>query len=294
MRHNLFGRFVPTSPSAPRNRLLASLSADDLARLAPALERVELDTKQVVFDVDRPIEHVVFPEAAVVSILSVMADGSAIETATVGHEGMVGLPVFLGTDQMSAQAFCQIPGPALRVRSDDFRGSLEGSRSLTLVLQRYTQALFLFVAQSSACNRLHSMPQRCARWLLHTHDRVGADVGRDDFPLTHQFLSQMLGVRRATVTECMRALQKAGAVSYVRGRVVVRDRAMLERAACECYVVIGREFDRLIGTTTLARAATSPLDDVKTSAHGRSTLGEGVSRAPERAASRNHDDLRTR
>src|SRR5215217_5872153 len=210
------------SSDQPRNRLLTMLPADAYAALSPLLTRVELELKQIVFDVDRPIEHVVFPEAAVVSILSVMADGAAIETATVGHEGMVGLPVFLGTDQTSAQAFCQVPGPALRVRSDDFRRSLEGSRSLTLVLQRYTQALFLFVAQSSACNRLHSMPQRCARWLLHTHDRVGADIGRNEFPLTHEFLSQMLGVRRATVTEGMRAVQKAGAVSYVRGHVVVR------------------------------------------------------------------------
>jgi CRP-like cAMP-binding protein len=231
----------------PRNRLLASLPAADYARLASGMTRVDLDLKHVVFDVDRPIEQVHFPEAAVISILSVMADGSAVETATVGHEGMVGLPVFLGTDQMSAQAFCQIPGPSLRIASDDFRRALAESAALTLALQRYTQALFLFVAQSSACNRLHSMPQRCARWLLHTHDRVGAEVGRDEFPLTHEFLSQMLGVRRATVTEGMRILQKAGAVNYVRGRVVVRDRATLRSTACECYSVITREFDRLLG-----------------------------------------------
>jgi CRP-like cAMP-binding protein len=231
----------------PRNRLLASLPAADYARLASGMTRVDLDLKHVVFDVDRPIEQVHFPEAAVISILSVMADGSAVETATVGHEGMVGLPVFLGTDQMSAQAFCQIPGPSLRIASDDFRRALAESAALTLALQRYTQALFLFVAQSSACNRLHSMPQRCARWLLHTHDRVGAEVGRDEFPLTHEFLSQMLGVRRATVTEGMRILQKAGAVDYVRGRVVVRDRATLRSTACECYSVITREFDRLLG-----------------------------------------------
>src|SRR4051812_45883797 len=231
----------------PRNRLLASLPADEYARLAPEMTRVDLELKHLLFDVDRPIEHVHFPEAAVISILSVMADGSAVETATVGYEGMVGLPVFLGTDQMTARAFCQVPGPALRIASDAFRRAFADSAALTLALQHYTQALFLFVAQSSACNRLHSMPQRCARWLLHTHDRVGADVGRDEFPLTHEFLSQMLGVRRATVTEGMRVLQKAGAVDYVRGRVVVRDRATLRRTVCECYTVITREFDRLLG-----------------------------------------------
>jgi CRP-like cAMP-binding protein len=251
------------------------LPADVYAELSPSLTPVALEIKQVLFDVDRPIEHVYFPEAAVVSILSVMADGSAIETATVGHEGMVGLPVFLGTHQMSAQAFCQIPGPALRVESDTFRRAFEASRPLTQVLQRYTQALFGFVAQNSACNRMHSMPQRCARWLLHTHDRVGAESGRDEFTLTHQFLSQMLGVRRATVTEGMRVLHGAGAIDYVRGRVIVRDRAALEAAACECYAVIAREFDRLLNSTT-SGPSRSPLDGVTTSVAGRTMLGDGA------------------
>ena len=270
-----------TAPAitAPRNRLLASLSASEYAEMSRDLERVELELKQVVFDVDRPIEHVYFPEAAVVSVLSVMADGSAVETATIGHEGMVGLPVFLGTDQMSAQAFCQIPGPASRMSSDAFRSAAERSRTLSLAMQRYTQALFGFVAQNSACNRLHTMPERCARWLLHTHDRVGADEGRNEFSLTHQFLSQMLGVRRATVTEAMRVLHDAGAVSYVRGRVVVRDRAALEGIACECYAVITREFDRLLSPGG-GSAIRSPLADVTTSEQGRSTLGDG---APRRA-----------
>jgi len=260
------------------------LPPDAYAALAPSLARVELELKQVLFDVDRPIEHVYFPEAAVVSILSVMADGSAIETATIGHEGMVGLPVFLGTEQTSAQAFCQIPGPALRVESDAFRRVFEASPPLTRVLQRYTQALFAFVAQTSACNRMHSMPQRCARWLLHTHDRIGAEQGRDEFPLTHQFLSQMLGVRRATVTEGMRVLHGAGAVEYVRGRVVVRDRAALEADACECYAVIVREFDRLLSGTPRDATRRGPLDDVVTSEHGRSTLGDGAPRARERSS----------
>jgi len=259
------------------------LPADAYAALAPALTRVELALKQVVFDVDRPIEHVYFPEASVVSILSVMSDGSAIETATVGFEGMVGLPVFLGTDQMSAQAFCQIPGPALRVESDAFRRAFAASPPLTHALQRYTQAMFGFVAQNSACNRLHAMPQRCARWLLHTHDRVGAEAGRNEFTLTHQFLSQMLGVRRATVTEGMRVLHGTGAIAYVRGRVVVRDRVALESEACECYAVITREFDRLLNGAT-NDATRSPLDGVTTSVHGRSTLGDGAPRSRDRSS----------
>jgi CRP-like cAMP-binding protein len=268
---------------ASRNRLLSLLPPDVLAALAPSLTRVDLEIKQVLFDVDRVIEHVYFPEASVISILSVMADGSAIETATVGYEGMVGLPVFLGTDQMSAQAFCQIPGLSLRIDSDAFRRAFERSPALTTVLQRYTQALFGFVAQNSACNRLHTMSQRCARWLLHTHDRVGAERGQNEFPLTHQFLSQMLGVRRATVTEGMRALHATGAVDYVRGRVVVCDRAALESAACECYAVIVREFDRLLGDAPVGGTPRSPLHDVTTSADGRSTLGDGAPRAREQS-----------
>jgi CRP-like cAMP-binding protein len=259
------------------------LPADTYAKLSPSLTRVDLELKQVLFDVDRPIEYVYFPEATVISILSVMADGSAIETATVGHEGMVGLPVFLGTDQMSAQAFCQIPGPGLRMESDAFRRAIEASPPLTHVMQRYTQALFGFVAQNSACNRMHAMPQRCARWLLHTHDRIGAETGRDEFTLTHQFLSQMLGVRRATVTEGMRAVQGTGAIGYVRGRVVVRDRAALEAAACECYAVIAREFDRLLNGATTG-VPRSPLDGVTTSEHGRSLLGDGAPRAREHSS----------
>lgn len=270
-------------PGTPRNRLLASLPAADQAELARDLERVELELRQVLFDVDRPIEHVYFPEAMVTSVLSVMADGSAVETATIGREGMVGLPVFLGTDQMSAQAFCQIAGPALRIPGDAFRRAVERSRALTLAMQRYTQAMFGFVAQNAACNRMHSMTERCARWLLHTHDRVGADEGRNEFPLTPQFLSQMLGVRRATVSEGMRILSAVGAVSYVRGRVAVCDRAKLEDAACECYAVIVHEFDRLLAPPGSGTRVRGPLADVMTSEAGRSTLGDGAPRG-ERTA----------
>lgn len=225
------------------NRLLAALPPAEYARLAPHLERVVLGVRDILYDVEQPIAHVYFPEAMVGSIISLMADGSSVETATVGREGMVGLPVFLGTDRASAQAFAQVPGPALRMPADAFRAAVAESPALTNTLHRYTQALFTLVAQGSACNRLHAMTARCARWLLHTHDRVAAD----EFPLTHQFLAQMLGVRRATVTEAMGALQEAGVVEYQMGRVRVRDRAGLEGAACECYGVIAREFDRLLG-----------------------------------------------
>jgi CRP-like cAMP-binding protein len=267
---------MTTSPAdPPHNRILASLPAEEYAALAPRFERVEPKLKQLLFDVDQLIEHVYFPEALVVSVVGVMADGSAVETATVGREGMVGLPVFLGTDRTSAQAFAQIPGAALRMSAGEFREAVAGSAALTRALNHYTQALFTLVAQSSACNRLHTMRERCARWLLHTHDRVG----RDEFPLTHQFLSQMLGERRATVTEAMGALQAAGAITYEMGQVRVRDRAELDALACECYAVIVREFDRLLeGAEARSLRVPSPLAGVTTSEGGRSAVGDGTPR----------------
>lgn len=264
--------------AAPRNRILAALPPEELARLAPHLEHVMTEVRQLVFDVDRPIEHVYFPEAAVISILGVMADGTAVETATVGREGMVGLPVFLGTDRTSAQAFTQVSGPAYRMSAAAFRAAIAASPTLTLTLHRYTQALFVLVAQSSACNRLHAMQERCARWMLHTHDRVSTGPETSEFPLTHDFLSQMLGVRRATVTEAMQGLQATGALTYQMGRVRVLDRPRLEAETCECYTIIVREFDRLLGASGPVAAGPSPFDGLKLSEGGRSLLGESIPR----------------
>ena len=261
---------VTSEQPAPRfrNRLLRALPQQELARLAPALEPVSVQQKQIAFDVDRPIERVYFPEDAVFSIVGVMSDGSAIETAAVGWEGMVGLPVFLGTDRTPAQAFCQIPGDALRLDTRTLQCEVASSAELRSVLNRYTQAHFTQVAVASACNRLHTMRQRCARWLLQTHDRVG----REEFPLTQRFLSQMLGVRRATVTEAARSLQQAGFINYVHGRVTIRDRRGLESISCECYAIVRREFDRLLE----ARHSPSPLDGVRVSGAG----GSGARASP--------------
>ncbi|HVE80140.1 MAG TPA: Crp/Fnr family transcriptional regulator [Gemmatimonadaceae bacterium] len=265
-----------TAPAAsratPRNRILAALPGDEYARLAPGLELVPLELRRLVFDVDQPIEHVYFPEAGVISIVSVMADGTAAETATVGYEGMAGLPVFLGTDRTASQAFCQVRGEAYRLTTPVFLQAVGESATLRAVLGRYAQALFTLVAQSSACNRLHPMRQRCARWLLMTHDRVGTET----FALTQQFLSQMLGVRRATVTEAAGELQAAGLIEYAYGKITVRDRARLERATCECYEIVRQEFARLLEE----RPARSPLRDVPTSENGFSTAGDGVPRVP--------------
>jgi CRP-like cAMP-binding protein len=255
--------------SVARNRILRALPDVELARLAPALERVCMASRELAFDVDVPISHVYFPEDCVISIVGVMTDGSAVETATVGLEGMVGLPVFLGVESTPAQAFCQIPGEALRLDTGTLQQEVARGGHLAAMLARYTQAHFTQIAQSSACNRVHTMRQRCARWLLQTHDRVTSD----EFPLTQRFLSQMLGVRRATVTEAARSLQHAGVITYVHGRVTIRDRRGLERAACECYAIVQREFERLLE----GRNPPSPLAGVRISERGHSIAGDAVS-----------------
>jgi len=254
----------------PRNRILAALPAGELERLGPELELVELEVRQVLIDPNKVIGDVYFLEEGVVSILGVMEDGSAVETATVGHEGMVGLPVFLGAMSMAAQAFAQVPGRAYRMPAAALREEVRRGGALSGLLGRYTQALFTLLSQSSACNRMHAVEQRCARWLLLTHDRVGSDT----FELTHLFLSQMLGVRRATVTEVAGELQRRGLIEYTRGKITIVDRPGLERAACECYGVIASEFARLLED----RHSASPLDGVETSEDGMSTLGAGAPR----------------
>jgi hypothetical protein len=251
-----------------RNRILAALPPDELATVQPHLERVALRTRMVLCDPMRPIPAVVFPEDAVVSQLSIMADGSAIETATVGCEGMTGLPLFHGVEITPEQTFVQVPGEGHRMTAAAFREVLPDCPTLRATLHRFSQALYTLVAQSSGCNRKHSADQRCARWLLLVHDRVG----RDTWDLTQLFLSQMLGVRRATVTVAAGALQKAGAIRYTRGRIQVVDRARLEAASCECYGVIRSVADQLLA----GRPTTSPLADVPVSEDGMSTAGDGT------------------
>ncbi|HEU4561941.1 MAG TPA: Crp/Fnr family transcriptional regulator [Longimicrobium sp.] len=205
-------------------------------------------------------------------MLGLMDDGSAVETATIGNEGLVGVPVFLGAMQMAGQAFAQVPGEAYRLPAGALREEVRRGSALATLLGRYTQALFTLVAQSSACNRKHAVEQRCARWLLMTHDRVPGDT----FELTQHFLSQMLGVRRATVNEAAAALQERGLIDYTRGRITIIDRAGLEAAACACYAIIRNEFARMLE----GRETPSPLDGVQVSEGGSSTAGDG---APDHA-----------
>ena len=224
------------------NKLLAALPDDELDGLRGQLEIVSLKYKEVIIEPGEPIEHVYFPLGCVVSVITGMDDGRMVEVGTIGNEGMAGLPVFLGKKTIRLGFLCQVAGAAARMRAEDLRNSIGPNDKLRNLLQAFTEATFVFAAQSSACNRLHSVEQRASRWLLHTHDRVDGD----EFPLTHEFLSQMLGVRRASVSEVASRLQKAGLISYERGNVAILDRSGLETKSCECYRIIEEEFDSLL------------------------------------------------
>jgi CRP-like cAMP-binding protein len=180
----------------------------------------------------------------VISIHAKLRDGLAIEIAAIGNEGMTGLEIFLGGEHTPTSVFCQVPGRTGRIGADAFRQVVRESAPLTSLLLRYTQASLTQISQSAVCNRAHSIDERCARWLLMTHDQVPGDR----FELTQEFLAEMLGVRRPSVSVAASILQRAGLIRYSRGLVEVVDRAGLESAACECYGVIAREYERLIGS----------------------------------------------
>jgi len=224
------------------NQLLRGVSAADYALIVPHLQRVALGVGEKISDANARTRFVFFPETAVLSLILTMANGTAVEAATVGNEGVVGLAAFLGTGAMTTQCLTQIAGDAQRLPAVTFLRIVAERPALGLVLRRYTQAFINQLAQSVACNRLHSIDQRCARWLLMTHDRVG---GGDSFDLTQEFLSYMLGVRREGVSGASRALQQLGIISYRRGHISVLDRRGLERAACECYGETRADFARL-------------------------------------------------
>lgn len=229
-------------PTVTENRLLASLPGKEYDRLAARMTTVGFGVRDLLYRSHGPVDHVYFPLNGVFSQIVVLQDGSAVEVGTVGHEGLIGLPVFLGDPVSPVQVFCQVPGHARRLSAADFRAEAGPGGPLHVLAQRYTLAHGAMVSQSVACNRLHSIDERCARWLLMTHDRVGAD----QFGMTQEFLAMMLGVRRASVTVAAGMLQKAGLIEYTRGKITVRDRPRLEAASCECYRTVKDELDRLL------------------------------------------------
>ena len=238
---------APPSPSTLHrpiaNRILSSLSQEDYARILPDLKAVPLRFRVSLHEPGDKMPYVYFPNSGIISMLTVMQDGTAVEIATIGNEGMVDLFVFLGVEESDSRLLIQVPGTALRMESARFREHVDQIPALRTLLGYYAIALFALAAQSAACNRMHPMVARCARWLLMTHDRVDAP----EFPMTHNFLSEMLGVRRPSVSVAAEALRKTGVIAYHRGKVTVLDRPGLEAASCECYRLIRERFDRMPG-----------------------------------------------
>jgi CRP-like cAMP-binding protein len=228
--------------AAPRNRLLGLLPAEDRARLARRMQLVQLAAGQELVEAGAPVRSVHFPETAVVSMVATMRDGTSVEVATIGVEGVVGLPAFLGTDSLPMNVMAQVSGEAWRLDANVFRNEIARGTALRDATNRYVQGLIVQIAQTVACNRLHPVGERAARWLLMTADRVGTD----EFRLTQEFLATMLGVHRPSVTVAAGELQRQGCIQYHRGHVRITNRDAMERASCECYQVIRTEFDRLL------------------------------------------------
>ncbi len=202
------------------------------AILQSQMTRLTLKSGQVLYAQKDPIKHLYFPETAVASLVNHMRNGRGAEVGTIGNEGATGLGLLLGANRAESTTLIQIPGTALRMRTDAFLAALPLSPRFRKIVGGCLSAFMVQVSQTAACNGLHTVDQRCARWLLLTHDRVG---GSDSFSLTHQFLSFMLGVRRAGVTEALGTLGDAGLIASDRGRITIINRAGLERACCECY-----------------------------------------------------------
>ncbi|MFP5283615.1 MAG: Crp/Fnr family transcriptional regulator [Actinomycetes bacterium] len=229
-----------------RNHLLSAMPEAEQERLSVDLRLVDLKMKASIYKAYEPITHVYFPLDCVISVTATLERGDVIEVATTGAEGVAGLPAFLGATSSPHEAFCQVPGQALRLDVDTLNRFVAGDGALHDLLHRYTQAVMVFLAQNVACNRMHTADERCARWLAQTHDRVG----KSTFPLTQEFLSEMLGVRRAAVSRSAQVLKEAGLIRYTRGQITVLDLDGLHTAACDCYQTVRAEFGRIPGART--------------------------------------------
>jgi len=229
------------APVELRNRLLAALAVRGGKDFFQYLEIVSLADNAVLYEQGDRIKYVYFPASAVISMISVMEDGASVEIASIGNEGVVGIPVFLGVDTAVAKGVVQAAGQALRIDSEVFKAEAGEVGPLHTLLTQYTHALLTQISRSGACNSLHSAEKRFARWLLTMQDRSRSN----EFLFTQEFLSEMLGVRRPSVSFVTRKLQKAGYIIYGRKKIKIIDRAGLQAVSCECYKVLKEEYDRV-------------------------------------------------
>jgi CRP-like cAMP-binding protein len=219
------------------------LPRPDQQRLLAAAEVTPLEFRDVLYEPGELIRHVYFPTTAVVSMIADLPDAPGIEVAVMGPEGMVGVSVVWGVRMKPVRFIVQAAGNALRLEASRFHAEAERPGPLREMLGRYSAALLTQIAQTAACNGLHTIRQRCVRWLLMMHDCVRTE----EFPLTQEFFAEMLGVRRASIVEVARQLQRSGMIHYHRGVITIRNRDRLENASCPCYHIVRREYERLLG-----------------------------------------------
>ena len=238
---------MPFTNSPRQNHLLSALPAAEWARWQGQLEPVEMPLGLVLYEVGKVMTHVYFPTTAIVSLLYVMEDGASAEIAVVGHDGVVGISLFMGGESTSSRAVVQSAGLGYRLRAQALKEDFNRTPVLHLLL-RYTQALITQMSQTAVCNRHHSLDQQLCRWLLLSLDRLDGS----ELAMTQELIANMLGVRREGVTEGALKLQRAGLIKYSRGHITVLDRPGLEARSCECYAVVKKEYDRLLPNTTAA------------------------------------------
>jgi CRP-like cAMP-binding protein len=235
---------LPSRADSPfRNDVLRALLNSEYKHLSPKLEKVDLKLGEIIYQADERIEYVYFPEEAVVAMIDTVDDGNTVEVGIIGHEGMVGINIFLGCLTTPDKAIVQISGSAMRMKTKDLRQELRFGSPLQRLLLRYTQALLAVISQSVACSQHHTVAQRLARWLLTMHHYAETN----EFEMSQEFIAAMLGVRRVGVTEAAGKLQAAGLITYSRAQIRIVDQAGLKRKSCECYRFIRQQFDALLG-----------------------------------------------
>jgi CRP-like cAMP-binding protein len=225
-----------------QNRLIEALPAEDLGLVSPHLTLIDLERGRLLYDPGDAIDMIYFPHDGVISLMTLMENGAAIESATIGREGALGLMAAVAPRQSLSRAIVQTPTRAARISAGQLHEAWKKSPRIRTLVDRHTEALYGHAIQSVACNALHSVEARFCRWLLTCRDRISTDT----VALTQEFLADMLGVQRTTVTAVARGLQAKGAIRYRRGVVDIIDRPVLEQIACECYGVIRRNYERLL------------------------------------------------
>jgi CRP-like cAMP-binding protein len=239
---------------AIKNLLLARLPRDVYTRIEPHLKPVSLAHGEVLHRPGEEIRDLYFPTTCMISITITMGEGRTVEAGAIGRREVVGINAFMGGRETTQTEFIvQIAGDALRIDAAPMKEEFDRNTEMRDVMLKYTQAMIAQISQNVGCNRIHGIDERCARWLLEVRERVEMD----EFPLTHEFIAEMLGVRRAGVTESALRLKERGLIDYTRGHIQIIDVQALEAASCECYVVLKEEYDRLLGTRLLNGEAAS-------------------------------------